>query len=169
MVKAIHSAAMDGLTLWDVSFRVGPGSQGDDVRLVQYLMARFVQYDPVKPPSTPGLTLADVDGVWGPRTTAAMQWLEKNGGVVADGVVDPCPLDTLDVGGPYSSTMYKIAMLQWYYIPEVAKRIVFDGPGKSAILMDMANDGQCPADLAWALESAKATLNIEDQVKKEFP
>lgn len=60
-------------------------------------------------------------------------------------------------------------MLQWYYIPAIAKRPVFDGPGKSAILMDMANDGQCPADLAWALESAKAELNIQDQVKTEFP
>ena len=77
MVKAIHSQAMDELTMWDVSFRVGPGSSGDDVRLVQYLMAKFVQYDPVAPPSTPGLTLADVDGVWGQKTTAAMSCLRK--------------------------------------------------------------------------------------------
>jgi hypothetical protein len=165
---------MDGLTLWDVSFRIGPGSVGDDVRLVQYLMARFVQYDPVAPPATPGLTLSDVDGQWGSRTTAAMRWIEQNGGVVADGVVDPCPADTLDVGGPYSQYRYKIALLQWYYIGEIAQKspgtpYPFDGPAKSAILMDMANDGQCPADLAWALESAKAELNIEDQVKAQFP
>lgn len=53
MVKAIHSQAMDGLTMWDVSFRVGPGSSGDDVRLVQYLMARLFNMTRWRRPALP--------------------------------------------------------------------------------------------------------------------
>jgi hypothetical protein len=155
------------LTSWNVSARAGLGSSGDDVRLIQYLLARAPEAGAIRPDrisGESGITVDDVDGMWGPKTTAGVSWLEqnyhaKNGNDFADGVIDPMPFhqDHFVVGS--TTFQYKIMSLQVLYCIvilqdrfETASDDEFFGT-----IMAMPDDGQCPVALGIALTTA-ATL-----------
>jgi hypothetical protein len=94
--------------LWNVDARIGLGSTGTDVMLVQYLLGQALPYVDAGRPQ--------VDGVWGPITAAAMSALEKTypNDLLADGAVDPLPSAMVfDHGSQWYS--YKLAALQGIY------------------------------------------------------
>jgi hypothetical protein len=150
----------NGMSYWDVSQRIGFGSVGDDVRLVQYLLAvapASARYRPDINGSS-GLTVLDVDGVWGPQTAAAMAWYEQqtvNFGTLADSFVDPAPADTINFG-PNNQYQFKIHSLQWFYVIAISDgaQDMTDFGGMSEVLMAMPNDGLCPSPLGFALTNA---------------
>jgi hypothetical protein len=152
------------VTSWNVSDRAGPGSSGDDVRLIQYLLARAPEAAAIRPDrisGDSGITVDDVDGMWGPKTTAAVSWLErsyhaKNGSDFADGVIDPMPShqDHFVVGS--TTFQYKIMSLQVLYCI-VMLQDRFESASDSEFfgtIMAMPDDGQCPGALAVALRTA---------------
>jgi hypothetical protein len=151
----------NGMSYWDVSQRVGVGSTGDDVRLVQYLLARAPESEQYRQDisGSSGIAVSDVDGAWGPQTAAAMSWYEQQtatfSGTVADGCVDPAPPNTINFG-PNNEYQYKIHSLQWFYIIAQSNGTcnMMDFPSMSNILMGMPNDGQCPPALAAALTNS---------------
>jgi len=147
-VIAISTPTGSEFKVWDIDKRVGSGSSGDDVRLVQYLMARTTFC---------GITVPQVDGIWGPITGAAMTALEANvSEVLADGVVDQMPFRITfeHLGQAY---IYKLAILQFLYSKAVAPQNDDQDPKLSeATLMAMPDDGVCPNDLALALRNAAA-------------
>ena len=154
MVQVLSSSEF-GFLLWNVDARVGMGSEGDDVRLVQYLLARAPEAAKLVPDQisgSSGITVADVDGIWGPQTDAAQRWFEQNykcgAPVVADGVVDMVPESGIIFGGS-APHEYKLYALQDLY------SIAANGLGNvTPNIRNMPNDGQCPSELAYALQSA---------------
>jgi hypothetical protein len=151
----VHSDSDNVFLLWNVNSRIGMGSTGDDVMLVQYLLVRApeaAQYTPDQISGSSGLTLADVDGNWGPKTDAAQKWFEQNskGGlpVLADGVIDVIPQSGITFGDS-PTYEYKLFALQELYATAAG--------GMSNVtptIMNMPNDGQCPSELAYALQAA---------------
>jgi hypothetical protein len=151
MVTIVSMASGDGAQFWDVDGHVAFGSRGDDVRFVQYLMVRT---------GLLGLSLADVDGVWGARTAAAMSRFEQMLGtnnVLADGAIDPIPPGSTNnafVRGGISFT-YKLSPLYDLYVQRESPRTdTHDPNASSAVLLSMPFDGQCPPALAAALVRA---------------
>jgi hypothetical protein len=141
--------------LWNVDSRIGMGSTGDDVRLVQYLLARApgaAQYTPDQISGSSGIAVSDVDGNWGPQTDAAQKWFEQNfkGGlpVVADGVIDVIPQSGFTFGDS-PTYEYKIYALQELYATAAGGMNTV-----TATIQNMPNDGQCPSDLAYALQAS---------------
>jgi hypothetical protein len=146
---------------WNVDARVGPGSAGDDVRLVQYLLVRAPEAEPYLTTPVnggPGIGINDVDGIWGPQTSAAMSWLEQTFNVISDGVVDPCPPGTDFFSSQINNCFYKIILLQQLY---VINQVRGNNSGtsndtKTTVLMTMQDDGMCPSALVQALNNALA-------------
>jgi len=140
---------------WNIEARVGMGSTGDDVKLVQYLLARApdaAQYVPSEISGSPGIAVSDVDGSWGSQTDTAQKWFEQNfkGGmpIVADGVIDSIPPSGI-LFGDNPTYEYKLAELLHLYA------IAAGGMGNvTATIQNMPNDGQCPSDLAYVLQAA---------------
>ena len=67
---------------------VGPGATGPVVRRVQRALRR-----------TPNLGLV-VDGIFGPKTEAAVVGFQEGAGLVPDGIVGPLTWNALPDGGP---------------------------------------------------------------------
>ena len=61
------------------------GSQGQSVKTLQQLL------------TAAGYTLA-VDGIFGPRTEAAVKKFQKDNGLVVDGIVGPKTWSSLQIG-----------------------------------------------------------------------
>jgi hypothetical protein len=151
--------------LWNVSSRVGPGSTGDDVKLVQYLLARAPEAanygGPISGQS--GIAVANVDGIWGPQTAAAMSWFEKSwkgrGNLQADSVVDPNPPGSCNFG-VNGNFLYKITALQVLYGVAQLKDMgmTADGGTVANTVLAMPTDGQCPQDLAYVLQNAAVSI-----------
>jgi len=140
---------------WNVDARVGMGSTGDDVKLVQYLLARApeaAQYLPDQISGSSGIAVSDVDGDWGPQTDAAQKWFEQNfkGGlpVVADGVIDVIPQSGVFFGDNPTYEYKLSALLNLYAAAAGGVNNV------TPTIQNMPNDGQCPSDLAYALQAA---------------
>ncbi|MGO9642511.1 MAG: peptidoglycan-binding domain-containing protein [Candidatus Acidiferrales bacterium] len=145
--------------LWNVDARIGMGSTGDDVRLIQYVLARApeaAQYWPDKISGSSGIAVSDVDGIWGPQTDAAQKWLEQNwkgnNPVVADGFIDP--LQGGITFGTDTTYEYKLSVALFLYAIAANQGTVWVSKGSTETIMDMPNDGQCPADLGYALQAA---------------
>jgi hypothetical protein len=163
MVRVLSSPKY-GFLLWDIDVRVGMGSSGDDVMLVQYLLARApeaAQYAPDQISGSSGIAVSDVDGTWGPQTAAAQKWFEQNyksrASVVADGVIDPVPESGTWFGPPSSPHEYKLYSLQELY------SMAAGGFGNvTPNIKNMPNDGQCPAELAYALQAALNASDVGD-------
>lgn len=154
MVQVLSSPQF-GFLLWNVSARVGMGSTGDDVRLVQYLLARASEAanaTPTQISGSSGLAVADVDGVWGSKTDAAQRWFERNYKgpipVVADGFIDTIP-DSGTIFGNSPTYEYKLSGLQELYATAAG-----GATNVTPTIENMPNDGQCPAELAYALQAA---------------
>jgi hypothetical protein len=154
MVHVLSSSDYPFL-LWNVDSRIGMGSTGDDVMLVQYLLARApdaAQYTPDQISGSSGIAVSDVDGSWGPQTDAAQKWFEQNfkGGmpVLADGVIDVIPQSGI-LFGDSPTYEYKLAALQNIYATAAGGM-----NNVTATIQNMPNDGQCPAALAYALQAA---------------
>jgi hypothetical protein len=143
--------------IWNVEQRVGPGSSGDDVRLVQYLLAMWgADY------SIPGvIVLDDVSGSWDSKTSASMALFEKNltSAALADGVVDPMPPDTVGFSAARSSYLYKIYSLQWAYSQKRGRHDLLEV--ESEVVMDIPNDVTCPTDLSYALIAAQTKAGFD--------
>ncbi len=82
------------------------GSTGDDVKLIQYMLARApeaAQYVPGEISGSSGISVGDVDGEWGAQTDAAQKWLEQNfkgvTRIIADGFIDTIPPPAAVLGG----------------------------------------------------------------------
>jgi hypothetical protein len=164
-VSWMQYSTTDYLNFWNIADRLSPGSKGDDVKLLQYLLYWFnVQSGNF------AYTLGDVDGDWGPRTSAAVAALEQTGpnfivpdaamGIgagpfVADGVVDVVPgLGYTSILGPY-----KLFALQTNYAT-LHNVDISDHNARGLCLMAMPDDGFCPDDLAYALNAAKESSNV---------
>ncbi|MGO8798231.1 MAG: peptidoglycan-binding domain-containing protein [Roseiarcus sp.] len=154
MVQVLSNST-DGFLLWNVDSRIGMGSTGDDVKLVQYLLARApeaAQYVPDQISGSSGISVSDVDGNWGPQTDAAQKWFEQNykGGapVVADGVIDVVPQSGI-LFGNNPTYEYKLYALQELYAAAAGGQM-----NVTPTIQNMPNDGQCPSDLAYALQAA---------------
>ena len=140
---------------WNVDARVRMGSTGDDVKLIQYLLARApeaAQYMPSEISGSSGIAVSDVDGSWGAQTDAAQKWFEQNykGGmpVLADGVIDTIPQSGI-LFGDNPTYEYKLAaLLSLYAIAAGGMNNV------TPTIMNMPNDEQCPSDLAYVLQAA---------------
>jgi len=148
------------LQLWNVDARVGLNSTGDDVKLVQYLLARASEaaaYVPDKISGSSGIAVSNVDGIWGSQTASAMSWLEQSWkglhAVVADSCIDQIPSTGLYFG-PNDALEYKLAVLQWLYARVKAATHIGDQQAYTQYVANMPNDGQCPQDLAYALNAA---------------
>jgi hypothetical protein len=164
----VHLTSVDvGKSIWNIEGQAQMGSQGDDVKLIQYLLARAPeasQYIPDLISGSSGIAVSNVDGVWGSQTDAAQKWLEQNwkgnNTVVADGVIDVIPATGVLFGADPVHE-YKLAIVQWLYAVAINQGKNFlDGSeymagSPATILLNMANDGQCPSDLAYALNAAK--------------
>jgi len=131
------------------------GSTGDDVKLVQYLLARApqaAQYLPSEISGSSGIAVSDADGNWGQQTDAAQKWFEQNfkGGmpVLADGVIDLIPESGI-LFGDNPTYEYKLAALQSLHATAAGGM-----NHVTATIQDMPNDGQCPCDLVYALQTA---------------
>ena len=163
----------DGSLYFNVARHLTVGCSGDDVSLVQYLLARAPDAEPYLTGANnfqlTGLCpigVADVDGIWGPDTAAAMAWFEQactNPPVYRDGAIDPLgsvPYGDQQVfinsGGAY---FFKLSVLQDLYVIAQSKAIVTDTGTRNSTLRKMAADGQCPSTLASnPLLAAEATV-----------
>jgi hypothetical protein len=159
------------IRLWNLSTTAQYGATGDDVRLVQYLLARAPEaaaYEPDKISGQSGITVDDVDGIWGPQTAAAQSWLEQNWAgnlkVAADGRVDPTFVDSIKFG-PNDAYEFKIAVLQHLYaVAQLQRRVTSaDTEAMATLGENMPNDGQCPPDLAYALQAVLASSGGDSQ------
>jgi hypothetical protein len=151
----VNSGSDNDFLLWNIDSRIGMGSTGDDVKLVQYLLARApeaAQYMPSEISGSSGIAVSDVDGSWGSQTDAAQKWFEQNfkGGmpVLADGVIDVIPESGI-LFGDNPTYEYKLAALQNLYATAAGGM-----NNVTATIQNMPNDGQCPSDLAYALQAA---------------
>jgi len=177
MVTISSMPTSDGgqATVWDLSQRVSVGSIGDDVSLVQYLMVRFamvrVKADPAGVAAF-GLAIGEVDGIWGPKTAAAMAWLERSntgdpnaggqGGFLADGAVDPFPAGVEFYNHGPLQLGYKMCGLQELYCAGISHLPSNAIPAQqfSDIVMGMPNDGLCPPSLANTLLQLQAQVPV---------
>jgi hypothetical protein len=164
----VHVTSIDaGKSIWNIEGRAQMGSQGDDVKLIQYLLARASEasnYIPDQISGSSGITVSNVDGIWGSQTDVAQKWLEQNWKgnhtAVADGVIDVIPATGVLFGAD-SVHEYKFALLQYLYAVAINQSNNFlDGSeymagSPATIVMNMAGDGQCPSDLSYALQAAK--------------
>ncbi len=150
-MPTVIDAEDDGGPIWNVEERIGLGSTGDDVRLVQYLVARYGMWE-----GTPGyLTVEDVDGVWDAKTAASFLLYEQTAtSVVTNGFVYPVKphTDFLHVG--VHGFLHHIVSLQEYYCAIISEKPV--GGVDSHIVMAIADDGMCPSELAFALRTTHA-------------
>jgi hypothetical protein len=162
------TSVAEGKSIWNIEARAQMGSQGDDVKLIQYLLARAPEassYVPDLISGSSGIAVGDVDGTWGTQTDTAQKWLEQNwkgsATAVADGVIDMIPATGVNFGSDPVHE-YKLAILQWLYAVAINQSGHFlDGSEymagqPSTILQNMAGDGQCPSDLSYALQAAKS-------------
>lgn len=83
-VKRLSELNSEGIALEEVSRQfpevLSEGSQGDGVRLVQYLLS-FIAY------FVPTVQATDIDGAYGKSTTAAVESFQRAYGLAVDGVV----------------------------------------------------------------------------------
>lgn len=150
MVSSINSA--EGYQIWNVDKRIPTfATTGDDVRLVQYLLARTEEC---------GITVSQVDGLWGPISAQALTTFEQIFGtaVLADGAVDPItPSDRFVKNGQVFT--YKLSLLHDKYVVKQYAPALLIPALYSATVLNMPNDGQCPPALAAALNELIAPSN----------
>jgi hypothetical protein len=160
----------NAVALWNLSSTTQFGSTGDDVKLVQYLLARAPEagaYESDKISGQSGIAVSDVDGIWGQQTAAALSWLEQswkgNHPVVADSRVDPTFGGTITFG-PDGIYEYKILVLQHLYAVAMMKHAATsaDTATMSSLGLSMPDDGQCPPDLGYALRAASGNTGSSD-------
>ena len=150
MPIAFNPEGTDGY-IWDVEKRIGSGSKGDDVRLVQYLVARYGMWTG----SPDYITIDDVDGTWGPKTSASFLGYEQSAmDVRTNGFVYPAPFDVDIFHTGVHGFIYHIISLQEYYCAAILQKPV--GVIDFDVVMAMPYDGMCPPDLAFALTAAEA-------------
>ena len=139
--------------IWDVEKRIGSGSKGDDVRLVQYLVARYGMWT-----GAPGyISVDEVDGDWGPKTSASFLLYEQTAmSVRTNGFVYPAPLDVDIFHTGVHGFIYHIISLQEYNCAAILRKPV--GAIDYDTVMAMPDDGLCPADLGFALTAAQAKV-----------
>jgi type VI secretion system secreted protein Hcp len=140
-----------GGPIWNVEEKIGTGSTGDDVMLVQYLVARYGMWE-----GKPGyISVHDVDGIWGPKTAASFLLYEQSAtSVVTNGFVYPVRPHTDFLHAGAHGFLHHIVSLQEYYCAIISGKPV--GGVDSHIVMEMAHDGMCPSKLAYALSAAHA-------------
>jgi hypothetical protein len=144
MVSAIFS--VEGNQIWNVDKRIPTfATTGDDVRLVQYLLARTEDC---------GISVSQVDGVWGPTSAGALSAFEQHFGstVLADGAIDPItPSDSFVKNGHVFT--YKLSLLHDKYVVKQSPAALLVPALYSSVVLNMPNDGQCPPELAAALNA----------------
>ena len=83
-VKKLSELNSEGISLEEVSRQfpevLAEGSRGDGVRLVQYLLS-FIAY------FVPTVQATDIDGIFGPSTTASVESFQRAYGLPVDGIV----------------------------------------------------------------------------------
>jgi hypothetical protein len=138
------------------------GCSGVDVALVQYLMARAPDAISSLTPDVAQLSngncpikVADVDGVWGPNTDAAMAWLEQAliyPPAFADGAVDPIGSvpnsDAASFSHGDNYYVYKLVALQRIYTMTRIVRYDAGADSRNYGIGTLAWDGLCPSILA---------------------
>ena len=153
---------------------IGPGATGDVVRRAQRAVRR-----------TPDLDLT-VDGIFGPKTEAAVRAFQEGAGLVADGIVGPLTWDALPDGGPMptlqqGSTGLVVARLQnvltngapgqWGTTPGPADELF--GPQTKASVRafqtwaGIAADG-IVGDMTWSVSLHALSATLESVVGLQF-
>ena len=152
---------------------VGPGATGPVVRRVQRALRR-----------TPNLGLV-VDGIFGPKTEAAVVGFQEGAGLVPDGIVGPLtwnalpdggPMPTLEVGssGPVVSSLQTVltngAPGQWTAPGPIDG--VFGPQTRTSVESfqvwgGVAADG-IVGDQTWSVSLHAASATLETQVGLEF-
>lgn len=109
-MKLVELETYDGGTLrmWDIKKKVGKFSPNVrmDVKFCQFMFYKVSKR----------LLLSDVDGIWGPKSAAALAGWEKGAKLlVRDEIIDVIPPGGNGVG-TISKKVYKLVTLQCYYI-----------------------------------------------------
>jgi hypothetical protein len=159
----VHVSSSSQGQFFNTDARIGMGSTGDDVRLVQYLLARAPDAAPFVPgfmSGSPRITVGDVDGVWGTQTDAAEKWLEQNcvglEQLIADGFIDTVAPGGIGLGETAAGQLfqYKLDALMFFYAVAMCQGLNMHDQTMYGVVMDMPADPQCPGDLAYALQAA---------------
>lgn len=73
---------------WEYPAMLSPGSTGESVRLLQYMLTVLSSFIPTIPHIS-------VDGDYGAQTTAAVRAFQQHAGITADGIVGPATWDAI--------------------------------------------------------------------------
>lgn len=142
----------DTAPYWNIDWTLGPGSHGDDVKLVQYLLCLYGFTNSIQYP------LSEIDGVWGEKTSAVVTAMENSGerSVVRDGFITPLPEPFTH--NTLSNKAFKLSILLENYCRRTTGFSENElGPERlTQTMLAMPYDGQCPPDLAAALTLAIA-------------
>ncbi|TBW38999.1 hypothetical protein EYW49_07665 [Siculibacillus lacustris] len=141
---------------WNIDRQIGPGSHGDDVRFAQYLLVYWSYTFEL------GYELTEVDGYWGPRTSAVMRAMEQNTfrRVVHDGYISPLP-EPFDHHTSGNKNFKLDALLENY-----VRRATGFGVNQlsierlNAVMRGIPTDGYCPPALAAALQKALSRTDL---------
>lgn len=91
-VKRLNELTSEGLGVEEVSTRypisLGPGSEGSNVRILQYYLNYVAQFLDAVPP-------VSIDGSYGPATERAVRAFQQAYGLTADGIVGEATWDAL--------------------------------------------------------------------------
>jgi len=153
---------------------ISPGATGDAVRVLQRALRRSPMWGFV------------VDGVFGPKTEAAVKDIQQSAGLVADGVVGPLTWAALPNGAPMprlqeGSTGEVVKCLQqvltvggpgvWNTVPDAVDGSF--GPSTKASVQAFQTWGGVTADgivgdQTWGVQLGAAGATLESQVGLQY-